>query len=125
MALLRTPEGQKKYKDLIDQGILEKGCALCLSESIKTFTHWKIMPNAFPYDRIAKVHDMIVPLRHSIEDDLTVEELKELHEIKNSYIQKEYEFIIEATYKVKSIPAHFHLHLLIIKDFEDEKSNFV
>ncbi len=79
------------------------------------------MTNAFPYDRIAKTHDMIVPLRHVDEDHLNDEELKELKIIKDNYLHKEYEFIIEATYKVKSIPAHFHLHLLTIKDFEDEK----
>lgn len=74
------------------------------------------MPNAFPYDKIATSHDMVVPLRHVPEAELTPEERKELVEIKHEYVNANYEYILEPTHKKKSIPAHFHLHLVVLKD---------
>ena len=47
-----------------------------------SFGYWKIVTNAFPYDLIAGRHDMILPLRHVTENELTEEELVELKEIK-------------------------------------------
>ena len=78
------------------------------------FTLWKIIPNDFPYDRIAKKHHMIVPLRHVQEKDLSTEERAELQEIKGrGFDDDTYEYIIEAAQKIKSVPGHFHLHLVV------------
>lgn len=94
----------------------EIGCPLCKSEDIKTFKYWKIIKNRFPYDRIAREHNMILPIRHIIEDDLNQKELDELRTIKNNYIKDEnYNYIIEATINTKSQPGHFHLHLIKLK----------
>jgi diadenosine tetraphosphate (Ap4A) HIT family hydrolase len=115
MGILRTPEEDARYREYREEGGL-KVCRLCQDEDvIKTFKYWKIMKNNFPYDRIAQTHHMIVPLRHVPEEDITPEEWREYHEIKNTMIQ-DYEFIIEATKSKKSIPGHFHLHLIIVKD---------
>lgn len=57
-------------------------CALCAKEPIQEFTHWKIVSNNFPYDRIAELHNMIVPVRHCAEEELTQEELTEYASIK-------------------------------------------
>jgi len=116
MGTLRTPETLQKYRDLIAAGGLQGDCALCGAPSLKTFTYWRIVANAFPYDKIATKHDMILPIRHTTEEGLTREEDEEFKHIKASYLQPEYEFIIEATNKMKSIPAHFHLHVIIAKD---------
>jgi len=116
MATLRTPEGEKKYQDYIKAGGLDNGCPLCRDTARKTFTYWKIVSNDFPYDRVAGAHDMVVPLRHITEHELTAEELEELREIKHSYINDTYDYVIEAVYKKKSIPKHFHLHLVTLKE---------
>ena len=116
MGTLRTPGSEANYKKLIAEGILSNGCALCRAESIKEFQYWKIIHNDFPYDRIAKIHHMIVPKRHIPDADLTSSEKEEFEAIKNDYLHKEYEYIIEATYKNKSIPGHAHLHLIVAKD---------
>ncbi len=114
---LRTPEMVQKYADYKAQGGLDNGCRLCETEPLKKFKYWKITGNKFPFDKVAKTHHMLLPLRHTKEIDFTEEERQELLEIKHSEdIQNEYEFLIEATHKIKSIPAHFHIHLLVTKE---------
>lgn len=90
-------------------------CSICTKPAIKSFTYWKLTDNAFPYDLVASTHHMIVPLRHVTEDGLNPEEIKEFKTIKESLMNDTYDYIIEATQKNKSIPAHFHLHLIIGK----------
>ncbi|KND49510.1 MAG: hypothetical protein AB203_00315 [Parcubacteria bacterium C7867-008] len=113
---LRTKEMAEKielYK-AEHAGEVSTGCALCTKPALETFTYWKITENKFPYDLIASTHHMIMPLRHATETELTMEEWKEYQEIKHSKLQ-EYDYIVEGTSKTKSIPAHFHIHLLIGK----------
>lgn len=116
MASLRTPKTEQTYKDFIAQGHLDNGCRLCLSTPLNTFTYWKIIPNDFPYDKIAQTHHMLVPLRHVTEDDLTDEEKKELRDLKLSYLNEHYQYALEAMHKNKSIPGHFHIHLIVVKE---------
>lgn len=80
---------------------------------MQSFKFWKLVPNEFPYDKITKIHDMLVPLRHTVE--INDEELAELLELRNTYINQHYRYIMEATNRTKSIPTHFHLHLIEIK----------
>lgn len=115
MASLRSSEMVNKYNEHQKTGVLARGCPLCDTEPLKIFKYWKIIENDFPYDLIAKTHHMIVPIRHEAEKDLTEEELAELGEIKENYINQGYDYIIEPTVKNKSIPGHFHLHLIIGK----------
>ncbi|HVZ76187.1 MAG TPA: hypothetical protein VG934_02890 [Candidatus Paceibacterota bacterium] len=111
----------QKYKDYREQGGLDHGCPLCEAEPLKKYTYWKITDNKFPFDRIAQRHEMLLPLRHTNELGLTEEEKSELLAIKHSDdIQGSYQFMIEATEKQKSIPGHFHIHLLVAKDFDDK-----
>jgi len=114
-AKLRTEETFQKYQKLIQAGGLEGQCALCVLPATKMFTFWKIMPNDFPYDNIAKKHDMLVPLRHVTDAELTTDELTEFSHIKAS-LQNEYDYFLEGTTRNKSIPKHFHLHLIVLKD---------
>lgn len=114
-------EAYEAYKA---KGHLAEGCRLCDKEPIKVFKNWKIIQNKFPYDQITAVHHMLVPLRHVTEAKLTAEEAEELYDIKTNLLDGEYMFIMEALPRIKSIPAHFHLHLLVPKDyveFESEK----
>lgn len=117
MGSLRTPEAEERYQKAKEGGILNNGCRLCELEGSRTFTHWKIVPNDFPYDRIAHRHDMIVSRRHTQEPNLLEEERTELEMIKREYIDTTYEWIMEPTFHQKSVPGHFHLHLLVTKDW--------
>lgn len=120
MATLRTRETKEKYKAwLADRGP-QTECPLCSREPLHQFMYWKIIDNHFPYDRIAKVHHTLVPLRHVAEKDLSAEERVELLEIKrSSFINDQYDYSLEATPRTLSIPDHFHIHLMVIKDFSD------
>ncbi|MDP3735238.1 MAG: hypothetical protein Q8R39_02300 [bacterium] len=114
MGSLRTPEGKERYEEYLSLADLS-ACPLCGKESIETFQFWKVTENSFPYDLIAKVHHMLVPKRHAVENELTPEELGELAVIKESFVHQHYEWIVEPTHPSKSIPSHFHLHLIVGK----------
>lgn len=112
---LRTIDGQQKYDDYRKTLSKDTGCALCEEKPLQSFRYWKILENNFPYDKIASTHHMIVPLRHIQESELTNEELKEFSEIKLNVLNQSYDYTLEASTKNKSIPAHYHLHLVVLK----------
>jgi diadenosine tetraphosphate (Ap4A) HIT family hydrolase len=114
--IFRTPEQQAKYEAYKAAGNLDQGCVLCTKEPLREFQHWRIIENMFPYDKVAGVHHMILPKRHVLEPDLSEEEIAELRNIKEEHFPKNYDFIIEAMPKMKSIPQHFHIHLIVVKD---------
>jgi len=101
-----------------------KACYLCSAPSIKAYKHWRIIENQFPYDEVATMNNMVVSLRHAKEDDLTPDEKAEYQRIKAD-LHDEYDMIVENTHKQKSIPGHFHLHLLKIRErlmkFEEKR----
>lgn len=115
MGHLRTKKSQATYFAYVAAGGLMGGCRLCEKKPIKSFTHWKIVENPFPYDKIAATHHMIVPKRHVQERKLSKKEMLDFQHIKDTYLHKTYEFIIESTYRKKSIPDHLHLHLILAK----------
>lgn len=115
MGTFRTRETEAAYTKIKKEGHLENGCVLCMSPSIKEFKEWRIVENNFPYDLVASTHHMILPKRHVDEFGLTASEQAEYEEIKESYVQPTYEFIIEPVRRQRSIPAHMHLHLIIAK----------
>lgn len=109
--ILRTPEGDRRYQEAkksLDPNI----CELCKKEPLKLYKHWKIVENSFPYDLIAKVHHMIIPLRHIKEDELTEEEVLELQNIKKDFINNEYNYSAETLGRYRSLPNHYHIHLM-------------
>ena len=105
----------EKYEDHKNSGHLDT-CPLCTEHAIEKFTYWKIVPNIFPYDKIAKIHHMLIPHRHVREELLTIEEKNELLKLKHSDVLQTYAYVIEAMPHKKSIPEHFHLHLIEPKD---------
>jgi diadenosine tetraphosphate (Ap4A) HIT family hydrolase len=116
-SLFRTHETQAAYEvhRREQDGAL---CPLCTMQSLKEFSFWKILVNDFPYDRIADVHHMCVPHRHVVEGELTEEERAEFTEIKRSTLLMNYDYLIETCASCKSLPGHFHVHLIVAKDGE-------
>lgn len=113
----RTKETtQQAYDDFMKAGGLEGQCALCEAPAVKEFTLWKIVENRFPYDRVATTSHMIVPKRHANDEEITGDEWIEFQKIKKEYLTPTYDFFIEAAHHKKSIPAHFHLHLIVAGD---------
>ena len=117
--ILRTKESHLKYKKLRDEGFLDNGCRMCKEDVVlKEFRYWKILTAKFPWDGIAETHHLIIPKRHVAYVELTEDEKKEYDLIKSEYIEKEYELIAEGTINKKTIPAHLHIHLIILKKVE-------
>lgn len=112
----RKKSSDRIYRKKIKEGLLDHGCRLCIKKALKEYKYWRIVENSFPWDNIAKTHHMVIPKRHITIDKLNREEKKEYEIIKENYIQPNYDTIAESTHKNKSIPAHFHLHLLVEKD---------
>lgn len=111
--LWRTEATEARLQHFIDERHLEDGCALCLTETIQQFTYWRIVKNDFPYDAVASLHHMLLPMRHTDGEDLSFEETEELRELKKSILNDDYDILLECLPKAKSIPKHFHLHLLV------------
>ncbi len=115
MPSLRTPESKRKYKEYQKALPVNDSCLLCEKEALVMFTYWKIVENSFPYDLIADTHHMLMPLRHVVEKDLTFAEVEELKKIKMEVVDEKYDYIIESTHNTKSLPSHFHLHIIVGK----------
>lgn len=116
MATFRTPETEEKYAEYIKTRGPSAGCVLCGRPAIQTFTHWKIVENRFPYDKIAKVHHMLVAKEHLAQENVPQEAWWEFDKLKKGFINENYALILEQTPKESSIPGHFHVHLIVIKD---------
>lgn len=116
MKTLRTKEVQDEYDIYIANNDDLNKCALCSKSSISSYKYWNIVKNRFPYTVIADTHHMIIPKRHVKESELTFDELKELIELKSTYINENYDLILHQVSKDQSIPEHFHLHLIVGKE---------
>ena len=114
--LLRSEEAASKYEEEIKNHAPSDGCNLCNDEdsTIQEFTHFVLMRNKFPYDRYFTKSDMIVSKRHVTELELNQEERAELSEIKKT-LSDSYDSLIEHLPKQKSIPGHYHLHVIEFK----------
>ena len=115
-AMLRTEETALAYEEDIETRDPEKGCRLCEFETtIKEFDNWVLMKNKFPYDRYFTKSDMLVPKRHVTEGQLNDMELAELARIKRDVLYIDYDSVMEHFPSSRSIPEHFHYHLIQIK----------
>lgn len=113
--LLRSEDTAQKY-EAAQQTSTVIGCRLCNdSETIQAFTHWRLVPNAFPYDKYFSKSIMLVSKRHTNETGLTQSEVLEFRDIKKSKLMEEYDIIFENLPKQKSIPNHLHYHIVKIK----------
>lgn len=113
MPSLRSIDSELKYNAYLAQIPAGGACALCEKESLKTFSNWKIVENSFPYDLVSETHHMLIPMRHVHEAHLNDEELAELQSLKLHSLGEEYDYILETTFKNRSVPDHYHLHLLV------------
>jgi hypothetical protein len=114
----RTKKMQDKYQRYKKTHFRDGQCSLCnksRTATIKNFKHWRIVKNLFPWDRIARIHHMIIPKRHVVYEELSALEKRELDRLRPRYLNDHYWVIAEATHRKKSIPGHFHLHLMVLK----------
>lgn len=120
MPSLRTPKSERTYREHARNRSADAECPLCSEPTLVEFTHWRILNNKFPYDLIAQTHHMLVTKRHVSDANLSVEERDELLQIKMLPAIQEYHWIIEPTFRNKTIPQHTHLHLVVGKPSDSD-----
>ena len=114
--LLRSEKAASEYEEAIKNRVPGSGCNLCNDHDsiLQEFSHFVLMKNKFPYDRYFTKSDMLVSKRHAAEQELTPEERTEFISIKRE-LSDSYDSIIEHLPKQKSIPDHFHVHIIEFK----------
>ncbi len=110
---LRTPKNQKRYMKYLDEQY-DQSCIFCAKDLIvREYKYWILVKNKFPYDKVFKNHNMLATRRH-------VEELYELTDEEHQELDRLFDEIphnqaILNKRADRSIPRHFHLHLVTIK----------
>lgn len=93
--LLRTEATATAYEEA-QCAPTQGGCRLCAdADAIMEFDHWRLMHNAFPYDRYCTKSDMLVLKRHSDERGLTHDEREELASLKDTVLRERYDALFE------------------------------
>jgi len=109
----RTEAMHNKYEQERGASLDNDLCSFCTETPELKFDFWYIKPNKYPYDGVAQRHDLLMPYRHVGNfEDLNADELNELSSLKSSTLNEKYTFIVEAMNKNRSIPGHFHFHLI-------------
>ncbi len=81
--------------------------------ALQSFRHWRIIDNRFPYDMLFGTCHMLLPIRVVPQHrSLTPEEVDELHEILDGYVEANYNAYFVSTMSKRSIGSHYHIHLL-------------
>ena len=111
----RSKKIEEEYQKVL--GTLEgKPCFMCNNEPVHTWKRWKLFVNNFPYDEIAEKNMLLCLNDHR--EEMNGEDFKELQTIKKLKFMSEYHGLLENLAGSKSIPDHFHFH--VIKRLEDK-----
>jgi len=107
---LRTKKTQKIYVDYVTNKY-DHHCIFCAKDDlIKEYEHWILVENKYPYDAIFSTHNMLAPKAHVTErTKLYKDEIEELDELLQ---ELDYDMCILNKKKRRSIPQHYHLHLV-------------
>ncbi|GIW68262.1 MAG: hypothetical protein KatS3mg099_210 [Candidatus Parcubacteria bacterium] len=108
---LRLPAGEAAYQQerAARQAAGDSSCPLCRAPDIRAYRFWRLIPNHFPYDKIARTHHMLVPKRCVPEEEIAAQEWEELTHIKRE-LAPAYHFYMETTIRQRSVRQHYHLH---------------
>ncbi len=102
---------QEKYMEYL-QNEYDGTCIFCARELfVKEYKYWLIVENRFPYNAVFSNHRMLAPKRH-LKEDLNKEEMLELKFILK---EEEYDYCVLNKRDRRSLPEHFHYHLLNMK----------
>lgn len=112
----RSEAAHQRYETERQNDVTSQHCPLCDAPTIESYIHWIKIENIYPYDAIAIQHDMLITKRHiGYDRELSDEERAELSNLKESTLNETYAMIMEALPKNRSIPGHYHLHLIVPK----------
>jgi diadenosine tetraphosphate (Ap4A) HIT family hydrolase len=109
----RSQTTHNRYEEERKQDLKSDTCPLCEESPLRVFNYWQVKTNKYPYDAVAEKHDLLIPIRHVANyENLSKEEIEELRTLKETYLNQNYTYFLEAMPKNKSIPGHLHYHLI-------------
>lgn len=116
---LRTPETHHLYETHRNTYQAQTMLSDWKSRIVEEFTHWVLIKNNFPWDKIANEHYLLIPKRmFGLAEDMNSLEKQELEKIKTKFYTT-YDMIIENMRSLRSVAHHYHVHVLILKEETD------
>lgn len=115
---LRSAKGERDYQKAKR---LKQTKPLHKVESIVVFSHWRVVPNEYPYDGAYQVCHMLLPKRPFADrHDMSKSEARELYGVVWRYLEENYDQVVENTHARRSVLDIFHLHLLTFYNTREE-----
>lgn len=115
MMTWRTPDSEETYR-IARQGFSGE-CRICRIPVKREEGSFYIVANEFPYDAVSAVNDMLILKNHA--PRLNITQIEELEEFKRKLGEERfYDLLLENLPCRKTIPDHFHLHLIRIRPAE-------
>ena len=110
---LRTKKGQQIYVDYL-KNEYDNVCIFCKRDLlIEEFKYWVLVKNRFPYSNVFKNHRMLASKAHVTNyNELEAEAKLELEEL---LAELDYDMCIINKKNKRSIPLHYHRHLVTLK----------
>lgn len=117
MPSLRKKQTEDEYQIFMKYKTKDDPCIFCHPDLlVKEYKHWRIVKNRFPYDAIAQRNDMIAPKRHVANfQDLEGVEKLEYYEILEE-VKDNYTYVSLNMPSGRSLPEHYHEHLIKLYD---------
>lgn len=84
---------------------------------LRSFEHWRLYENIYPYDAVADVHHILIAVRKFARPkDMSPAERAELEDIKEE-LAPDYDTFLENFPRFQSVHSHLHFHLVVWKRF--------
>lgn len=117
---LRTRDMEEYYAAMKQAGRLEP---LSAAPSLVEFRHWRIINNEFPPNVAYEIAHMLLPKRKVATFSMLKDyERQELREIIDTHCQLHYDQVTENMMLRRSVPDHYHLHLLKFYNSREQMS---
>jgi diadenosine tetraphosphate (Ap4A) HIT family hydrolase len=108
---LRSPRDERQYQRA---KLTQPKRDLTKEKPLKTWKHWYLLPNKFPYSAAFSKHDMLLPYRKIARSEMSKQEWDELGKILDE-LEPSYDVTMMNFRSKQSVRDHFHIHLLVYK----------
>lgn len=120
MITWRLPESETIYAEVRSKWNGDDPCRMCKIPPTREIGSFVITPNEFPYDAVCSLNDMLA--LKECAPSLTIEQVVELEGIKQVLgAEGFYDLILENMPRKKTIPGHWHIHLMRLRPLENHE----